>query len=493
MEIRELILKNFGKFSNQSFQLTEGINIVYGENEFGKSTIHSFIKRMLFGVDQKKNTKDKQNTIGKYEPWDNKEKCAGSIQFTSGRNTYLLYREFDQQGKMVTLSSEAYRAHLNAGQAEEALDALLGKVDGVNYENTVSMAQRKIETAEELAGELKNYAANYHSRGTQNIQLEEVQQYLNDKKREIENQKNEQVLILANKKEKLTLEYDYIKREIERLQALLKENQKLEALQRSKQEKRNVSFKVPVFPCVAMFILMIPAFVIVHRPWNVLTVIVMILALGLYIWNKLKHKPIGRQVKKELTKEIEKLAWENSRYISELQEKEIILEHVAEQMKKLSIPARKEQVFAYKIEGIELAISRVEDVSHNIQKDFGLLLNEQASDILSAITDGKYERIAVSETLVVHIYQGGKALELAQVSRGTVEQVYFAIRMAITNLLHTEELPVLLDDTFAYYDDVRLISVLKWLVKHKRQVIIFTCHKREEQLLKEANMPYHMV
>ena len=80
-------------------------------------------------------------------------------------------------------------------------------------------------------------------------------------------------------------------------------------------------------------------------------------------------------------------------------------------------------------------------------------------------------------------------MAMEQVSRGTVEQVYFALRMAAGNMLQEEELPIILDDTFAFYDDERLRATLRWLAKSGRQVIIFTCQNREEQLLKNMGIP----
>ena len=53
MKITELILKNFGKFTNKQILLTDGINIIYGENESGKTTLHTFLKGMLFGMERK--------------------------------------------------------------------------------------------------------------------------------------------------------------------------------------------------------------------------------------------------------------------------------------------------------------------------------------------------------------------------------------------------------------------------------------------------------
>ena len=52
MKIRELILKNFGKFTDRHIQLDDGINILYGENESGKSTIHTFIRGMFYGMER---------------------------------------------------------------------------------------------------------------------------------------------------------------------------------------------------------------------------------------------------------------------------------------------------------------------------------------------------------------------------------------------------------------------------------------------------------
>mgnify|MGYP003205391100 CR=1 FL=1 len=50
MKITELILKNFGKFTNKQILLSDGINIIYGENESGKTTLHTFLKKIPAGA-----------------------------------------------------------------------------------------------------------------------------------------------------------------------------------------------------------------------------------------------------------------------------------------------------------------------------------------------------------------------------------------------------------------------------------------------------------
>ena len=52
MVITELYIKNFGKYTEEHFRLYDGVQVIYGENEFGKSTIHAFIRAMLFGLER---------------------------------------------------------------------------------------------------------------------------------------------------------------------------------------------------------------------------------------------------------------------------------------------------------------------------------------------------------------------------------------------------------------------------------------------------------
>ena len=52
MVIRELYIRNFGKLREQHFYLHNGIQVISGENEFGKTTLHAFIRAMLFGLER---------------------------------------------------------------------------------------------------------------------------------------------------------------------------------------------------------------------------------------------------------------------------------------------------------------------------------------------------------------------------------------------------------------------------------------------------------
>lgn len=55
-------------------------------------------------------------------------------------------------------------------------------------------------------------------------------------------------------------------------------------------------------------------------------------------------------------------------------------------------------------------------------------------------------------------------------------------------------MPLFLDDTFALYDKDRLAATLRWLSEnYTGQIFIFSCHTREEELLKELNIPHQSI
>ena len=89
----------------------------------------------------------------------------------------------------------------------------------------------------------------------------------------------------------------------------------------------------------------------------------------------------------------------------------------------------------------------------------------------------------IGDRLQISVWDGNRRIPAEPLSRGTLEQIYFSVRMAAAEILQEEPMPLILDETFAFYDEKRLNCVLKWLSRQQRQVIILTCHKREEEIL----------
>jgi uncharacterized protein YhaN len=57
------------------------------------------------------------------------------------------------------------------------------------------------------------------------------------------------------------------------------------------------------------------------------------------------------------------------------------------------------------------------------------------------------------------------------------------------------KLPLILDDCFIQYDDIRLENILRFLedTSKDRQIILFTCQKREMELLDKMGTDYNLI
>ena len=69
MYIKKLQINNFGKLKDKKIELSNDINIIYGKNESGKSTLLKFITSMFYGANKNKNGK-RISDYEKYTPWD---------------------------------------------------------------------------------------------------------------------------------------------------------------------------------------------------------------------------------------------------------------------------------------------------------------------------------------------------------------------------------------------------------------------------------------
>ena len=79
MKIRKIMINGFGKLTDRSYTFSDGLNVIYGNNEAGKSTLHRFIGAVFYGF-FKPYSKNRQYTpdIDRYKPW-NTERYSGSI------------------------------------------------------------------------------------------------------------------------------------------------------------------------------------------------------------------------------------------------------------------------------------------------------------------------------------------------------------------------------------------------------------------------------
>ena len=147
-----------------------------------------------------------------------------------------------------------------------------------------------------------------------------------------------------------------------------------------------------------------------------------------------------------------------------------------------------------KREALLEAKERIRQIAGEIRKSFAFHLNEDCGKALSEITGGRYDSLWIDEQL--HIYVNAKEgfFPLEQASTGTIDQLYLALRLSMALLLQRENrdlLPLLFDDSVAMYDEKRLAASIGYLKKaYPAQILLFTCHHREEKILKELGIPF---
>lgn len=145
------------------------------------------------------------------------------------------------------------------------------------------------------------------------------------------------------------------------------------------------------------------------------------------------------------------------------------------------------------LSAVELAIETIEELSKSIHDSFGGRLGKAVSQIVSNITGGRYSKLAIDEKLEVAVDWKDELKSMDRLSAGTIDQIYFSIRLAAADLLlENEKLPLILDDSFALYDDARLKAAISGIAD-RNQVIILTCHRREEEVIRELGLPCNII
>lgn len=507
MKLKKLSLNNFGRFRGEVLKLEDGINVIYGENESGKSTVHTFIRSMLFGMKRGRGRAAGNDVYSRYEPWENASWYQGRMEFTSGGKEFRLTRSFAKgagEDELVCLTDGEILS-LEDGD----LSVLLGGISENVYENTVSVGQLKARTGDALAQELRNYMANYQGSNDGSLNVEAALTSLKKKRKELEQEAELQRKAGEEEKSRMYSRLSYLEQDCreakERLERTMTERKRemfgneVSPREVRKQQERFLTRRKYGIACavVAVFlaVLSVMQFFGVSSLFTRLGLGISVLALIFIIYQMFRYtREEDEEIIEPEQQKIRKLNWNVEYLEKETRQKEIQCQNLREEYEEfcasLTIPAEQQENIA----AVTLAMETIEKISRQQQSRVGIRLRQSISEILSELTDGKYRQVSMDDDLKIGIHSENYYVPLEKTSRGTMEQVYFALRMAVMEILCSEEeMPVLLDETFAMYDEYRLERALTWLVNKKRQVVIFTCQKREEQTLDRLGIPYYKV
>ncbi len=613
MKIHRIHINHFGKLENLTLTFSQGIHLITGENEAGKSTLHAFLQSMFFGMERRRGRAARTDLYSRYLPWKGSSTYGGVLELEKGGVRYAIHRNFEKNIQPCTLLDETHARQLTPSEANFA--ELLNGLTPTLYRNTLSVGQLRAATSQDLAEELRNHIVNLRTSGSSTVDVSQALLYLKKEKKKQENAisrdaqqeaielekriqlleheqaslpQGEELPALTKQKEELdqeilrlgkhhqqltqiiakgedTLKKYGISRE-EDVEELLEEvDAREEERQRYLQQYRKPltgalrplcgllnlllaagalaglwlactmalsSHYLPAAGCFLGSILSGTFCVRLNRrreasadyrqDCRILAELYQDLlreapscgegALALHLREQLEYcrklcRTISRS-RQALSRDMDALLQAQQKQpglqtqLEEAQrqrwsadQKGEALRSLQDRWDALQEPLRRSRQAGEEKQAIELAMETIQELSTTVFDSFGFFLEEKASELVKGITDGAYTGLSIDEDLGLTLLRNGQRIPLFQVSAGTVEQVYLAFRLACIEFLWPDEqMPLFLDDTFAFYDNERLSATLCWLSEnYSGQIFLFTCHEREEEILSTARIPYQKI
>ena len=186
---------------------------------------------------------------------------------------------------------------------------------------------------------------------------------------------------------------------------------------------------------------------------------------------------------------LNRLEIEHNTIAPQLDEMVILKEKLEANNEKFEELKKKEKIINIAIENLTVAY---EEMKNTITPKF----TKNLSASISKISNSKYEKVTINDENGMLVENNrGEYIEASKLSTGTIDQLYLALRLSMVNELSDEKLPIILDESFAYFDNKRLENILKYLKNELsiHQIIIFTCTKREQEILDSIGLNYNLV
>ena len=589
MEIRKLKINGFGKLKDKDIELKEGINIIYGKNEAGKSTLLKFITGMFYGVSKNKNGGNIPE-IDKVEPWDNEE-FSGKINYVlDNKNEYEVYREFkkknpkifnsnlediskdfnidktkgnqffyDQTGldeatfttSVITKQGEVKLDDKSQNNIIQKISNILGTGEDTNsYSKIISKLKKKLNDEVGTSNTKEKPINTVEKRINElSIEKEKLEAYQSEQF-EIEEEIRKIKLDIVDNKERLetlktaNIKLETIKSEEGKINVLkkLNEDTKLEIEQLKNESKEKINSlktnKITLRDKIIIFILIIISAIMFIFLRNKYIAILPTLISILYITfiaikinrNKSELKEEKRKYKDKINnanskakaqieeiktiendynqksneiykqyniKENEDVIQEINSLQSKINEKtlklhttEIDYNNINPKLEKLiNIEEELESLLndrkdlKQKSYEIKKAIETLEMAYKKMKEEITPKFTEKLSDTIKNVSNNKYNKVKINISGEIIVEDSnGNYINAENLSLGTIDQLYLALRLASIEEITEETMPIILDEAFAYYDNERLKNILEYMSKEykNRQIIIFTCTNREK-------------
>ena len=136
------------------------------------------------------------------------------------------------------------------------------------------------------------------------------------------------------------------------------------------------------------------------------------------------------------------------------------------------------------LRAVTLAMQALSRANQGLQTRFAPELNTLAGEYMKHLTNGKYNNVLMDGAMQVQT-RGSEDIashKAQHLSMGTGDQLYLAVRLGVADMLLRDNTPLILDDALLSFDDERMGLALELFAQRgqKQQIILFSCHSREE-------------
>lgn len=187
--------------------------------------------------------------------------------------------------------------------------------------------------------------------------------------------------------------------------------------------------------------------------------------------------------------ELNNIAYEEKNNSEKLEEIISLKEEYENLKEQLEIIEEKNKCFQVTKELLEKSY---EEMKKSVTPKF----TQNLSRLIEKITNGKYKKVSINEDkgLIVEL-ENGEYMPASMLSAGTIDQLYLSLRLSMLDEISQEKMPIILDESFAYFDDDRLKNSLLFLLEQAKehQIILFTCTHREKEILEKLNISYNWI
>lgn len=528
MKIDKIKINGFGKIKDKEIELKDGINIIYGENESGKSTILKAMQAILYGISKNKNGKNRSD-FDQYKPWKDGE-FSGKMKYTlDNGEEFEIFRDFKKKNPIIYQSNEDISNQFKMDKAKgiSFFEQQVG-IDEDAFCKTATISQQEVKLEKSDINVIVQKISNLVSSGDEQISFKKSM----DKLMKLQNERigtdrtkqkpmnivDSNIKRLSIEKENLkiyrqnlnshAMEKEHIQSEIEELiqkKEVLKNNRQVLNQDEMKKIETKFKMKMTIFSAIFLVIMTVLLLVLLtHRLLAIIPVILLVVDIfvALRIYKQEKQKNSDLSIHK-IDKEIESI--ENK--MNDLKLKNHILDTEKMDMdEKLAELVRIEEELAeqkhIKEELVSLEMSfqlakeclnkAYDEIKHNLSPKF----EQKLCEIADNITGGKYKNVSVNDENGLYIeVENGSYVPVDCLSIGTMDEMYLSLRLSMLSEISQENLPIMFDETFAYFDNNRLKNVMCYLQdkNYDNQIIIFTCTNREEAVLKELKIEYHQI